>query len=459
MSTEWNDLDRRLRDLGSDIGGAPLPGPDAARRRARQRTRRQVAGAAAGIAAAAFGVIALGGLGPLSISQPEPAETPTPAPTPAPSPSPTGDVIEPGNDLMLTVEDLEATYDDPELAALIGWEPADPPNEPLLCAPTANADAISLWFRTSDGGYLNQFIEISTADAAQARFDSVVDEVLSCIEERNADNPKDNWLNVVWTVDGIGEALWTADYAVPPRGPNGELMIVQVSVVLTGDAVTVITRAGMGMEAHNVGPLPYEIAMVATERLCTSAGRDCIGDPVPQRVHPAVNSDVEPGWLTIDDIVTAMPYLGTISEAGDIFDGDSYGHICLEPANAVAAGTTTVPRRQYTDPLDETLEIGFFEYIAQFESDQAALAHYDDVVSAVDACGAQQIGTIAGSGYEGVGWVAEDEFAPFHLGAVIDGSHVAVIVLGEPSSAHDELPPDQTLELLDRAGARLGELE
>ena len=453
MSTEWNDLERRLRDLGSDIGGAPLPGPDAARRRARQRTRRQMAGAAAGIAAAAFGVIALGGLGPMSISQPDPADTPTP------TPSPTGDVIEPGNDLTLTVEDLEATYDDPELAALVGWEPADPPNEPLLCAPTADADAISRWFRTSDDGYLNQFIEISTADAAQARFDSVIDEVLSCVEERNAGNPDDNWLNVVWTVDGIGDALWTADYAVPPRSPVGELMIVQVSVVLTGDAVTVITQAGMGMEAHNVGPLPYEIAMVAAERLCTSAGRDCISDPVPRRVHPPVNGEVEPGWLTIDDIVTAMPYLGTINEAGEIFEGDSYGHICLEPANAVAAGATAVPRRQYTDPLDEALEITFFEYIAQFESDQAARAHYDDLVSAVEACGAQQIDTMTGPGHEGVGWVTEDEFAPFHLGAVINGSHVAVIVLGEPSSAQDELPPDQTLELLSRAGIRLGELD
>jgi hypothetical protein len=58
-----------------------------------------------------------------------------------------------------------------------------------------------------------------------------------------------------------------------------------------------------------------------------------------------------------------------------------------------------------------------------------------------------------------VGWVTEDEFAPFHLGAVINGSHVAVIVLGEPSSAQDDLPPDQTLELLDRAGIRLGELD
>lgn len=454
MSTEWNDLERRLRDLGSDIGGAPLPGPDAARRRARQRTRRQVAGAAVGIAAAAFGVIALGGLGQLSISQPEPADTPAPTPTP----SPTGDVIEPGDDLILTVKDLEATYDDPELAALVGWEAADPPDEPFLCAPTANADAISRWFRTSDDGYLNQFIEISTADAAQVRFDSVIDEVLSCVAERNADNPEDNWLNMVWTVDGIGDTLWTADYAVPPRGPAGELMIVQVSVVLTGDAVTIITQGGPGMHGSDLGPLPYEIAMVAADRLCSSAGRDCVGDPVPQRVFPPINGDVGVGWLNIDDIVSAMPYFGTIREAGDVFAADSYGHICLEPANAVAAGATAVSGRQYSDPLDEALEITFFEYFARFESDQAARAHYDDLVGAVEACGARQLDTTAGSGYEGVAWLAEDEFAPFHLGAAINGSNVAVIVLGQPWSAHTELPPDQTLELLDRAGARLGEL-
>jgi hypothetical protein len=451
MSTEWNDLERRLRD----IGGAPLPGPDAARRRARQRTRRQVAGAAAGIAAAAFGVIALGGLSPLSISQPDPADTPSPTPIP----SPTGDVIEPGNDLILTVEDLVATYDDPELAAQIGWEPADPPNEPFLCAPTASADAISRWFRTADDGYLNQFIEISTADAAQARFDSVIGEVLSCVEERNADNPDDNWLNMVWTVDGIGDALWTADYAVPPRGPAGELMIVQVSVVLTGDAITIITQGGPGMHGNEAGPLPYEIAIAAADRLCSSAGGDCISDPVPQRVHPPVNTDTEPGWLTIDDIVTAMPYFGTIGEGGAIHDGDGYGHVCMESANPVAAGATAVSSRQYTDPLDPALETDFSEYIARFESDQAARAHFDDLVGAVEACGARQLDTTAGSGYEGVAWLTEDEFAPFHLGAAINGSNVAVIVLGQPWSAHTELPPDQTLELLNRAGARLAELE
>lgn len=455
MSTEWNDLERHLRDLGSDIGGAPLPGPEAARRRARQRTRRQVAGAVAGIAAAAFGVIALGGIGPLSISQPDPADTPTPTP----SPSPTGEDIEPGGDLILTVEDLIATYDDPELAAQVGWEPADPPSEPFLCAPTANAGAVSGWFHTSDDGYLNQFVEISTAESAQVRYEAVIDEVLSCVEERNADNPDDNWLNMVWTVEGIGEALWTADYAVPPRGPAGELMIVQVSVVLTGDAVTVITQGGPGMHGAEAGPLPYEIAMAAAERLCTSAGRDCIGDPVPQRVHPPLNSDVEPGWLTIDDIVTAMPYFETIGEAGAIQDGDGYGHVCMEPANPVAAGATAVSNRQYTDPQDETLEIQFVEYMAEFEADQAARAHYDDLVTAVESCGAQEGGGIASSDFDAVVWVAEDEFTSFHLGAAINGSTVAVIVVGEPSSAQDPIPPEQTLELLDRAGVRLGELE
>jgi len=455
MSTEWNDLERRLRELGSDIGGVPLPGPDAARHRARQRTRRQVAGAAVGIAAAAFGVIALGGLGPLSISQPEPAETPAPTPIP----SPTEDIVEAGDELALTVEDLEASSGAEEP---VGWQVTDgAPGDPFFCAPVpGNADQImERWFQASPDGYLHQIIEISTADTAQARFESVIDELLSCIEERSAGNPDDNWLSLIWTVDGVGDDAWLGEYAVPPRGPNDELMVVQVNVVLAGDTVTIITSGGPSMEGHNVGPLPYDVAVAAAERLCTWAGSDCIGEPMPERVFPPVQNEVEPGWLTIDDIVTAMPYFGTISEAGGIFDGEDYGHICMEPANAVAAGATAVPRRQYTDPLDEALEITFFEYIAQFESDQAARAHYDDLASAVEACGAQQRGTIAGSGHEGVGWVTEDEFAPFHLGLVINGSHVAVIVLGEPSSAQDELPPDQTLELLSRAGIRLGELD
>ena len=453
MSTEWGDLERRLRDLGSDIGGAPLPGPDAARHRARQRTRRQVAGAASGIAAAAFGVISLGGLGPLSTSPPEPAHTPTPVP------SPTEDAVEPGSELALTVEDLEASSGADEL---VGWQQVDgPPGEPFLCAPTpGDADrVIERWFQPSPDGYLHQIIEISTSDAAQARFDSVIAELLSCVEERNADNPDDNQLSAVWTVDGIGDSAWLGEYMVEPRSAAGELMVVQVNVVLAGDTVTIITRGGPSMEGHNVGPLPYEVATVAAERLCTWAGRDCSGEPMPQRVYPPVRSDVEPGWLTVDDVVTAMPYFGTISDVGEILDGEDYGHICMEQANAVAAGATTVPRRMYSDPLDDALEIQFFEYVAQFDTDQAARAHYDDLQAAVEACGGDVLGGIENSGYQGSAWRVGDEFLVSHLGAVINGSNVAVVVLSEPSSAQDELPADQTLALLDRAGARLGDLE
>ena len=454
MSTEWSDLERRLRELGSDVGGAPLPGPDAARSRARQRTRRQVAGAAIGVAAAAFGVIALGGLGPLSISQPEPAETPTPTPTP------TEDAVEPGNELALTVEDLESTIANPEDVALVGWKPADPPVERFLCAPApSDADAIERWFQTSDGGYLNQIIEISTAEAAGSRFESVVNEMQGCVQEREAENPDDNWLNVVWTFEGIGDALWTADYAVPPRGPNGELTIVQVSVVLAGDAVTIISQGGLGMHGNESGPLPHDIATLAADRLCTWAGRDCTGNPTPQRAYPPVRSEVEPGWLTVDDIVTAMPYFETISETGEIQDGDAYGHICMDAADPVAAGATAVPRRQYSDPLDDALEIHLFEFIARFDNDDAARAHYDDLVAAVEACGVEPLGAVEDADYEGSAWRVDDEFAPFHLSAVISGSDVGVLVIGQPSSAQDDLPPDQTLDLLGRAGARLAELE
>lgn len=456
MSTEWGDLERRLRELGSDLGDAPLPGPHSARQRARQRTRRQVAGATLGaVAAAAVGAVVLGGLGPLSLSQPDPADTPTSTPTP----SPTGGVVEPGNELALTIEDLEASSgaDEP-----VGWRSTDgPPGEPFLCAPEpGGADrVIEQWFQPSDEAYLHQIIEISTAEAARARFDSVAEDLPACVEERDAENPDDNQLSSVWTVDGIGDGAWLAEYFVPPRGPNGELMVVQVSVVLAGDTVTIITQGGPGMHGIEAGPLPYEIAMAAADRLCSWAGRDCTGDPTPGRVNPPVRTDVEPGWLNIDDIVTAMPFFGTISEVGDIFEGDAYGHVCMEPANPVAAGAAGVTSRQYTDPLDEALEIQFSEFIAQFDSDQAARAHYEDMLGAMEACGANQLGGVNATDFEGLAWRAADEFVAFHLVAVISGSNVAVVVVGEPSSAQDALPSDQTVGLIDRVGVRLAELD
>jgi hypothetical protein len=415
-----------------------------------------VAGATLGaVAAAVVGAAVLGGLGPLSISQPEPADTVTPTPTP----TATEDVVEPDSGLTLTVEDLEASSgaDEP-----VGWQVADgPPDEPFLCAPErGDADrVIEMWFQSSPDGYLHQIIEISTADAAQARFDSVIDGVLSCVEERNADNPDDNRLSAVWTVDGIGDSAWLGEYMVEPRSAAGELMVVQVNVVLAGDTVTIITRGGPSMEGHNVGSLPYELATAAADRLCAWAGRDCTGEPIPQPVYPAVQSEAEPGWLNVDDVVTAMPYFSTISHVGDILQGDAYGHICMDAADPTAAGATAVPRRQYSDPLDDALEIHFFEFIAQFDSGEAARTNFEDLENAVEACGVEPLGEVDDADYEGAAWRVDDEIAPFHLGAVISGSNVGVLVIGEPASRQDELPSDQTLALLDAAGNRLSELE
>ncbi|MFW6091651.1 MAG: hypothetical protein ACODAF_07200, partial [Actinomycetota bacterium] len=385
MSNEWDDLGRRLDDLSSDLRGA-LPGPQAARRRARQRTRRQVAGAGLGAAAAAaVGAIVLGGLGPLSAAPPEPVDTPRPAPTttpaPSPSPTPSGDAEVAEDELTLTVESLEAA----SVFESAGWTAAEaPPGEPFLCAPSpADADRVlERWFEPSYSGYLHQIVEIGTADAARARFDEVIDEVLSCVEERNAENPEDNWLSTVWTVGGIGDRTWLGEYAVPPRGSDGQLTIVEISVVLVGDTVTIITQGGSGLLLFQTGSLPYGVAMAAADRLCSWAGRDCTAEPVLQQVYPAVDADAEPGWLTIDDVVTAMPSVDTISVVGDVIDVDDYGHACMA-ANPVAAGATAVLSRQYYDPADEALprDVQLFEFIARFDTEGEARGHLEDLAA------------------------------------------------------------------------------
>lgn len=452
MSTEWGDLERRLNELGSDIGGAPLPGPGAARRRGRQRTRRQVAGATLGIAAAAFGVISLGGLGPLSTSPPEPAHTPTPTPAPAPTEAP-------GNELALTVDLLEANSGANEL---VGWVRLENrPDELFACAPEANdADhVIESWFQSSPDGYLHQIIEIGTAETAKARFEAVIDEVLSCIEERNADNPDDNRLSNIWTVDGIGDGAWLAEYFVPPRGPDGELMIVQVSVALAGDSVTIVNSGGPGMHGTEAGPLPYDNLAAAADQLCKWAGRDCISEPDPQRAYPPVNTEVEPGWLTIEDIVAATPYFASINTVDAV--EDAYGmHVCFEAAgDPFAAGAGSFENRSYSDNRDMALEVNITQLVLRFQSGDAAQSYYTQLVNSVEACGGQQTGDIGGDGYEGVTWLANDEFVSLHLGAVVYDSAVSILVAGQPSASQNELPAEQMQALLDQAGVRLGELE
>jgi hypothetical protein len=444
MSTEWGDLERRLRGLGSDIGGAPLPGPDAARHRARQRTRRQVAGAAVGIAAAALGVIALGGLGPLSISQPEPADTPTP------TPSPTGDLVEPGGELALTVEDLEASSgaDEP-----VGWRQATNPPKPFACAPTpGDADrVIERWFETPEGGYLHQVIEISTPDRAQQRFDDLTAEITSCVQAGG----EEFVLDQVWTIDEIGDRAWIARYWAPPR--TEELAtLVTISMAQVGDSLTTVSQGGLAMDAN--GPPDDNVASIAATRLCEATGGQCEFAGQPQRIFPEAQPDV-PGWLTVDDVVAATGF-DHITEGSGVADaGGDWGFACLTN-NPVANGAGSVEVRTYSDPTWQT-DAPVSQSIAVFPSDQQAQDHFEALVGDANACDqgdtVEEIGQVSGDGYVGVAWRStNEEFGTsFVFGVVVNGPAVSFVSFAEDEFLDLHLGADQAAELLDRAGQRL----
>ena len=449
MSTDNGDIHRRLEALGAALGDSRLPGPDAARRRARQRSRRQAGGAVLGaVAAVAVGAIAIGGLPTLDVAPVPPAETPTGEPTTEP---PAGD------SLLLTVDDLEASSgaDVP-----VGWTAAEAPAAPsIACAPSAD-DAADLLLRrsftTPDDGLLDQFIETWTAEEAQARFNDIITEVVDCVEERNADNPDDNWMNVIWTVDGIGDDTWQADFAVEPR-VGEQLTIVTITVIRTGDAITVLTQAGLGMHGHEVGPLPYEVAGVAATRLCAPAGDQCVTDPAPSRIYPPLESgDDEPGWLTVNDIASAAPFFGGVSTAGEVMGAEGI-HTCFD--DPLAAGAESFVLRSYTDPNDTSAELALYQYVATFGSNEQAEAYYAGVPKTNADCAVEVIAEANGTGYEGTAWISSDEFVTFHLGAVINGSAVSFILTTEPPGATGDITPEQMQALLERVGVRLADLQ
>jgi hypothetical protein len=454
MSTEWDDLERGLHDLGTDLGDGPLPGPHAARTRARQRTRRQVAGATIGaVAAAAVGAVVLGGLGPLSISQPDPADTPTPTPS--------GEIIDPNNALTLTVDDLEASSgaDEP-----VGWQEVDP-LERFACAPApgdADTDAdkdadmvVERWFQASPDGHLNQIVEISTADEAEQRFNDLTAELRSCVENGGEEFRIDQ----IWSIDGIGDQAWTATYSAPPRTEEAATIVI-VSVVQVGDSVTTVTQGGLAQD-FNLRP-GDDLPMLAATRLCEASGSRCEFAAEPHRVYPEAQPDL-PGWLTVDDVALATGF-DFITEGGAVADaGGSWGFACLEN-NPIDYGARSVEVRSYVDPTF-AVEASVYQSTAVFESAQQARDHFDALVADASACDAgspaEEIAQVSGGGYVGVGWRSTDEEygTSFVFGAVVNGPFVSIVTFAEDSVFDLYLEPDQVRDLLDRAGQRLDELE
>jgi hypothetical protein len=453
MSTEFDDLRHRLASLGDDLRDTRLPGANAARRRAQQRARRQATGAALGaVAAVAVGAIIVGGLPTLSSAPVQPADTPTHEPTEEPTTEPSADA------LLLTVDDLEAanSIDEP-----VGWTLTETATEPSFACAPAPGDAdlvVQRSFATPDEGRLDQFIEISTAERAQARLEEIAVEIVACVEQRNAENSDDNWLSEIWTVDGIGDEAWLGEYLVEPRGELGELMVVQMSAVRAGDAVIVLAQGGLGMHGHLEGPLPHDLAAAAATKVCEISGGSCVTDPRPQRIYPDSAPVVVPGWLTIEDIAAEAPVLAGITSADFPVEAQEGVYVCVEIPVARPAGALSFQARLYVDLLDDP-DLHVSQVVSRFGSATEAEAHYADLVGWAAACGAEQVGEVSGDGYEGITWRSTDEFITFYLSAVIHGEAVSLITIPEPSAGAGDLPAEQVQALVARAGERLAELD
>src|SRR5690606_25665421 len=312
--------------------------------------------------------------------------------------------IEPSDErLVLSVDDVEAGTGDGEP---IGWREIDSAPEPSFeCVPPiGDADhVIRRSFVPPDDGRLDQVVEISTPERAQARFDTITDAIRACVADAEAAGVADFQLDQVWTIEGVGDAAWIARYWAPPR-VDDSLTLVTVSVALVGDTVTTIVQGGLAMDANL--PPSDNLARLAAERLCAASGRDCAAEPDAQRLYPEPTPELS-GWLTVADVVQLTRF-DEITDVGELVDDEgTYGFACLE-VDATAAGASWVRRRSYYDPLfvsDAVVD----QAVARFPSATAAEAHFDRIAGDASDCDGGPPATVAtgevsGPGLRGATW-------------------------------------------------------
>lgn len=450
MSADFDDLSRELEGLGADTRHLSLPGPAAARRRGHRRARNQAVGAVlGGVAIVAGAVIAFAQ--PTLISAPDFANTPTDSPSPdntLPTAEPTPpDVSSLPTSVLLTAEDL-----DPEA----GWVETDPPAEVWPCAPEPPNDenVLRRSFDYPEGnGRIDQVVE-PTAEAA-ARMAAIRNAVTSCVSDGEGFD-----LDQIWSVTGVGEETVLIRYWAPPREePPGEgRLLVSISLVRSGDAVTSVTHGGFNTEANTADTTEHAEAAVA--RLCSVTGGECVTEPTHYlQVFP--DPDVL-GWLTVADVVEATG-AAEITAASTVLEEPegSFGFVCFE-SNSIDAGAGQVDRRSYYDALDPGGQM-VDEIIASFPTDQeaAARSHYDALVAEAETCATEpsivveNLGTVgtAEAGFIGTAWraTAPETDTVFHFGVVVKGAQVAFVNAYLSSPTEDRLRA-----LLTHAASRLG---
>jgi hypothetical protein len=375
MSSEWNDLERRLDDLGSAVGGTGLPGPGAARQRAKQRSRRHATSAALSaalvLAGGTFAVAQLTGTTPTDIAPIAPTDT-SPTATEDPGALEAG-LMRPDDIMTVTIEGGEFAYSNDSDT----WSESSPHSEPSECVPDADdldhvSHAAIDFEAESDGdldpAHVRQDLYLTAPGEAPAIFAGLTDTIHECVERTLDVSP----------IEGIGDEGWLIRYWYGE--PQDEIFgwLTTMTVVRYEDVVSVITDQHRNTEVH----IPPEVATTANAaaRMCEALfGTDCVGDrpslpdidlevylPVLGGDEPdseATNDPDEPDrdeggnrvltgeYLTADQINPVgerEPFVpGTLSEGGP-----SWESLCMDDPRELDAA---LGREDWTDFNDASL--------------------------------------------------------------------------------------------------------
>lgn len=410
-----DELQRSLHGLETDLYAAKMPGASAARKRAAQRTRTKVVGTVlGGVAAVAAGaVIVLQPFMPAANEAPPATTDPTPteSETQEPTQEPTEAVPERIPDAaMMTAEELLDDIEDNR-----GWEPTDAPDPssgPSNCVPDVGAvegldnkrvDYEHVIEGASENAVARHEVHRAFPDTGEQRFNSLRDAIESCVPTNERDD------EVGWSPyyvdkssgEGVGDESWLIRYFVENTDDEVLDRLITITLVRSGDVVSMTVRQEPQNEAHTVPDTFTPIHV--TERVCLELlDTSCVDEPdFPDLADyeessgdPASGEGDDPIELSntpflTEDQLNPVGYPGYFSDEPPVQNVAPAEAWCLDDPGFVGAEAL-----DYYWGSDVEGYIG--EAVLQFPDAVSAAEWFDDYTSIVARCAAMGVEVVTG---------------------------------------------------------------
>ncbi|MGH8777383.1 MAG: DUF7373 family lipoprotein, partial [Jiangellaceae bacterium] len=413
---------------------------------------------------AVLGAVAVVAGGVFAFAQPTPPTAPDVADTPSDSASPsptTTPSLSPSDvtpdDLLLPASELEPVEETRD-GTFVEWAESDPlPDLGLdTCGPPDLAYE-QRWFAPvqpvpADSPQWTGATQLAGQPGdAEVAFDTI-----SGMYARCAAMPTGEIRYAVqWDVGRVGDQAYLATYLI--RTDDAELgREMQVGVARTGPYVTTLIRQVAQQEIGTPDRMVHDLS-AAVNRLCAlTGGGACAGEA---ELTPVVVGAAPPaGYLTPGDAESTLGTTGAWEVLVEAFEPGpgAYGHACAEfdEVAGLQVFEYSVGTRSQGEATREVLET-----VLIFPDEDSAAAAAAAMTASFDACEQTHPQLEVNPVGEAVwSWaVVDGGDASQWWGLVRSGSTVAMVAVGVQET--DGVTDEAVVDLVELAGARLGELE